>query len=409
MLKCRICGRNLKTPFLSLGNSPLSNAFLGKEDLNKAEPYYPLEVYACPECHFAQIEDFSPAESLFSARYPYFSSYSKSWLKHCENYANMAVKRFGLGRNSFVLEIASNDGCLLRFFRKKGIPVLGIEPAANPAGAAIRKGVETKICFFNSALALKMRTAGRSADLIVGNNVLAHNPALRDFTEGLRIALKESGVITMEFPHLLKLLEGNQFDTIYHEHFSYFSFFAVRKLFRLHRLEIFDVEEIPIHGGGLRIYVRHRAALKRTVSPNVEALIGRERESGLYGIKKYRDFAERTRKVKRDLLKFLIKAGESGKSVAGYGAPAKGNTLLNYCGVGLDFMKYTVDRNPHKQGKYLPGTHIPVKFPAEIRKSRPDYVLILPWNIKEEIMKQLHFIRQWGGKFVVPVPELEIL
>ena len=409
MPRCRACDTNLGEPFLSLGNSPLSNAYLMKDDLNKMEPYYPLELYICESCYLVQLEEFERAKNIFSSSYAYFSSYSESWLKHCKNYTEMMIDRFGFDNSSFVVEIASNDGYLLQYFKQNGIPVLGIEPASNTAEAAIKKGIPTDITFFDTLYAKKMRKSGKLADLILGNNVLAHNPNLNDFVEGLKTALKSDGIITMEFPHLFKLVEGNQFDTIYHEHFSYFSFYTVQKLFASHGLEIFDVEEIPTHGGSLRIYARHMDDISKVITGNVMDLLKKEEAAGVFDLSIYYNFGEKVKLTKRKLLQFLIQAKNEGKRIVGYGAPAKGNTLLNYCGIRTDFLDYTVDSSPHKQNKYLPGTHIPIKHPDKIKEDKPDYVLILPWNIMDEIIEQMSFIRKWGGKFIVPIPEVRIL
>lgn len=403
---CRVCDTDMGEPFLSLGNSPLSNAYLSKDDLHKMEPYYPLDIYVCEKCLLVQLEEFETAKNIFSSDYAYFSSYSESWLQHCKNYTEMMINHFGFDKNSFVIEIASNDGYLLQYFRQHGVPVLGIEPASNTAEVAIKKGIPTDITFFNVQYAKKMR---KTADLIIGNNVLAHNPNLNDFVEGLKLALQSDGVITMEFPHLLKLIEGNQFDTIYHEHFSYFSFYTVQKLFASHDLEIFDVEEIPTHGGSLRIYGRHKDDRSKKITNNVRDLLKKEETAGIFDLNTYYNFSEKVKLTKRKLLQFLIQAKNNGKKIVGYGAPAKGNTLLNYCGIRTDFLDYTVDRSPHKQNKYLPGTHIPIKHPDNIKDDRPDYVLILPWNIKDEIMEQMSFVREWGGKFIVPIPEIRII
>lgn len=408
MLRCRACNTNLGEPFFSLGNSPLSNAYLSKDDLHKMEPYYPLEVYLCKRCYLIQLEEFKTAKNIFSSDYAYFSSYSESWLQHCKNYTEMMINRFGFNKDSFIVELASNDGYMLQYFRQQGIPVLGIEPASNTAEAAIEKGIPTDITFFDMSYAKKMVKAGKLADLIIGNNVLAHNPNLNDFVEGLNLVLKSNGIITMEFPHLLKLIEGNQFDTIYHEHFSYFSFYTVQKLFASHNLELFDVEEIPTHGGSLRIYAKHKDDASKTIRKNVRDLLENEEAAGIFDLNTYYDFSEKVKLTKRKLLQFLIQAKNEGKKIVGYGAPAKGNTLLNYCGIRTDFLDYTVDRNIHKQNKYLPGTHIPIQHPDKIKEDKPDYVLILPWNIKDEIMEQMSFIREWGGKFVVPIPELVV-
>jgi SAM-dependent methyltransferase len=409
-MKCRICGANLEEPFLSLGKSPVANSLLTREDLHKMEPYFPLDLYVCQSCWLVQLEEFEAPEKIFSSDYPYFSSYSESWLKHCKNYAEMMVERFGFDKNSFVVEVGSNDGYLLQYFKERNIPVLGVEPAENVARAAIEKGIPTDITFFNTSYAKKLREKGKLADLIIGNNVLAHNPNLHDFVEAMKIALKPNGIITMEFPHLMKLIQENQFDTIYHEHFSYFSFYAVKKLFSLHDLEIFDVEEIPTHGGSLRIYAKHKGANSKLLATTkrVEELLEKEKDFGLFDLQTYYNFRKKVEATKRAFLLFLIQAKNEGKKIVGYGAPAKASTLLNYCGVRTDFIDYTVDRNPHKQGKFIPGVHIPIRHPDKIKEDRPDYVIIFPWNIKDEIMEQLKYIREWGGKFVVPIPELRV-
>ena len=408
MDKCRACNNKLREPFLSLGNSPLSNAFLSEDDLKRVEYYYPLDIYICEKCFLAQLEEFETAKNIFSSTYAYFSSYSESWLQHCKDYTQMMIERFGFNNDSFVVEIASNDGYLLQYFKQHHIPVLGIEPAANVAEAAEKIGIPTDVAFFDTSYVKKMREDGKLADLIIGNNVLAHNPNLNNFVEGLKIALKPDGVITMEFPHLLRLMDENQFDTIYHEHFSYFSFHAVQKLFASHNLVIFDVEEIPTHGGSLRIYGKHKNEKSKKVTYRVGDLLEKEKSHGLLDLKTYYGFGKKVEATKRKLLQFLIQAKNEKKKIVGYGAPAKGNTLLNYCGIRTDFLDYTVDRSPHKQNKYLPGTHIPIKHPDKIKEDKPDYVLILPWNIKDEIMEQLSFIREWGGKFAVPIPEMEV-
>jgi SAM-dependent methyltransferase len=408
MSTCRACGNRLDKAFLSLGNSPLSNAYLSERDLNKAEPYYPLDLFVCGKCFLVQLEEFEKPKDIFSSDYAYFSSYSQSWLDHCQRYVKMIVDRFGFDKDSFVIEVASNDGYLLQYFKDYDIPVLGVEPAGNTAEVAIKKGIPTDVTFFNTPYAQKMLESGRQADLIIGNNVLAHNPYLNDFVEGLRIVLKPGGIVTMEFPHLLQLIRGNQFDTIYHEHFSYFSFFTAKELFAAHGLEMFDVEEIPTHGGSLCIYARHAADGSKPVSWRVGDLLKKERDAGLLDLETYSCFSENVRSTKRNLLEFLIDARNEGKKIVGYGAPAKGNTLLNYCGIRTDFLDYTVDISSHKQNKFLPGTHIPIFHPDRIREDKPDYVLILPWNIKEEIMAQMAHIREWDGKFVVPIPKVEV-
>src|SRR5262245_16724063 len=406
---CRFCGAALKQSFADLGMSPISNAFLTQEMVTRMEPFYPLHAYVCEKCFLVQLEEFEPPEHIFTDDYAYFSSYSDSWLAHSKAYAEAMVARFGLGASSFVVEIASNDGYLLQYFVAQGVPVLGIEPAANVAAVAEKKGVPTLVKFFGTKTAAELAAAGRKADLIAGNNVLAHVPDLNDFVRGMSLLLKPGGVVTMEFPHLLRLMLENQFDTIYHEHFSYFSFVVAERVFAAHGLTLFDVDEIPTHGGSLRIYARHAANAALPVSGKVVELRRREQAAGLERAGTYRSFAEQVKATKRGLLKFLIAAKESGKRVVGYGAPAKGNTLLNYCGVRSDLVEYTVDRSPHKQGRFLPGVHIPIYAPERIMETRPDYVLILPWNIKDEIVAQMAGIRTWGGRFVVPIPEVSVL
>lgn len=408
-MHCRFCQTPLRHLFVSLGASPLSNAFLRRKDLHRMEPYYPLDVYVCENCLLVQLDEFEKPADIFNSDYAYFSSYSESWLSHCREYVDMAVERFGLNHGSSVVEIASNDGYLLQYFKKYDIPVIGIEPAANTAAVALANGIPTEIAFFDRSYAEKMRREGRQADLIIGNNVLAHNPNLNDFVGGLKPALKAGGVVTMEFPHLVRLVEEVQFDTIYHEHFSYFSLLTVERIFSSHGLVIFDVEELPTHGGSLRIYASHLEDPGRPVSARVDDLRTRETAAGYGNIDHYLSFHRRVQSLKRDLLQCLIALKKEGKKIVGYGAPAKGNTLLNYCGIRTDFLDYTVDRNPHKQNGYLPGSRIPVKHPDRIREDKPDYVLILPWNIQEEIVEQIGYIRDWGGRFIIPVPHARIL
>jgi C-methyltransferase C-terminal domain/Putative zinc binding domain/Methyltransferase domain len=405
--RCRFCGAALTHTLVDLGMSPLCESFLSAEQLNQMEPFYPLHVYVCSDCFLVQLEEYVSPESIFT-HYAYFSSYSDTWLDHARRYSEMVIGRFHLKDENFVVEIASNDGYLLQNFVKAGIPVLGIEPAVNVAEAALKKGVSTLIAFFSEDTARNLISNGRKADLIIGNNVLAQVPALNDFVAGIKIMLAPSGVVTLEFPHLYQLMTGNQFDTIYHEHFSYFSFYSARKIFEKQELEIFDVEELPTHGGSLRIYLHHAKDQTHKVSDRVDKLSQQELKNGVNQLKTYSNFGENVKETKRKLLEFLITAKREGKKVAGYGAPGKGNTLLNYCGIRTDFLDYTVDRSPFKQGKFLPGTHIPIYPPEHINETRPDYVLILPWNLKDEIMKQMEFIREWSGKFVVPIPELKI-
>jgi hypothetical protein len=404
---CRFCGAALTHTLVDLGMSPLCESFLSSEQLNQMEPFYPLHVYVCSECFLVQLEEYVSPENIFT-HYAYFSSYSDTWLDHARRYSEMAIERFHLTAENFVVEIASNDGYLLQNFVKAGIPVLGIEPAINVAEAALKKGVSTLIAFFSEDTARNLVANGRKADLIIGNNVLAQVPALNDFVAGLKVLLAPAGVITLEFPHLYQLMSGNQFDTIYHEHFSYFSFYSTKKIFAKHELEIFDVEELPTHGGSLRIYLHHADDHTQKISDRVKNLEQQELKNEVNKLQTYSTFGENVKETKRKLLEFLITAKREGKKIAGYGAPGKGNTLLNFCGVRTDFLDYTVDRSPFKQGKFLPGTHIPIYAPEKINETRPDYVLILPWNLKDEIMKQMAFVREWGGKFVVPIPELRV-
>ena len=404
---CRFCGASLRAIIVDLGMSPLANAYLTAEQLHQMEPFYPLRVYVCEQCWLAQLEAFTAPESIFSD-YAYFSSYSDSWLQHAQAYVEMAVDRFSLTATSQVVEIASNDGYLLQHFVARGIPVLGIEPAENVAAAAQQRGIQTLVQFFGKGLAKQLVAHGTQADLLIGNNVLAHVPQLNDFVRGLKIALKPHGVITMEFPHLLRLMAEKQFDTIYHEHFSYFSLQTVRAVFAAHGLTLFDVEELPTHGGSLRIYARHREDASRPMTPRVADLLVREEAAGLQCVDTYLAFAEEVKATKRRCLQFFLQAKQQGKSVVGYGAPAKGNTLLNYLGVRTDFLDYTVDRSPHKQGHFLPGTHIPILHPDVITTTKPDYLVILPWNIEVEIRQQMAHIRTWGGQFVTLIPDVVV-
>lgn len=403
--RCRFCRHPLKDLIVSLGNAPLSNAYLTAAQLHRMEPYYPLEVFVCAECFLVQLDEFEPPERIFS-EYAYFSSYSRSWLVHCERYCEETARRFGLDGKSQVVEIGSNDGSFLHYYLQKGIPALGVDPAANVAEVANSKGIPTRVAFFGVDYARALLAEGVRADLILGNNVLAHVPDLNGFVEGLKILLKPGGTISMEFPHLLKLMQENQFDTIYHEHFSYFSFLAVSRVFTAHGLTIVDVEEVPTHGGSLRIFGGHAGA---PLTARAADLLEREQRAGLDRLNYYSAFGERVKEVKRNLLNFLVQAKRKRMRIAGYGAPAKGNTLLNYCGIRTDFLDFTVDLNPHKQGRFLPGSHIPIHAPEQIMQTRPDYILILPWNLKQEIMEQLSGIRAWGGKFVIPIPELQVL
>jgi len=404
---CRFCGTTLKHTFVDLGMQPLCESYVGLDQLNRMEPFYPLHTYVCSHCFLVQLEEYVSPEEIFS-EYAYFSSYSDQWLEHAKNYVEMIVDRLGLNERSQVVEVASNDGYLLQYFVERGIPVLGVEPAANVAEAAVEKGVPTVVEFLGLRFARELVAKRGGADLLIGNNVLAQVPGLNEFVASMKILLKPSGVITMEFPHLARLMEGNQFDTIYHEHFSYFSLSTVERVFEAQSLRIFDVEELPTHGGSLRIYARHVGDGSKPVSFRVADLRDAERAEGLMDLETYFLFAEKVRETKRSLLDFLIRVKRGRKSVVGYGAPGKGNTLLNYCGIRSDFLDYTVDRNPYKQGKFLPGTHIPIFGPGKIEETKPDYVLILPWNIKGEIMRQLSYIGDWGGQFVVPIPKVTL-
>ena len=405
---CRFCGANLQHTFVDLGASPIANDYLDPSKLDQMEPFYTLHVKVCGDCLLVQVADCISARHIFSDHYAYFSSFSDSWLVHAKTYVEMITARLALGKQHHVIEVACNDGYLLQYFVAKGIPVLGIEPTANTAEAATKKGIPTVVKFLGEGTARDLAKGGRQADLLIGNNVLAHVPDINDFVEGLRILLKPTGVLTMEFPHLMRLMSENQFDTMYHEHYQYLSLMVVEKIFGAHGLTVFDVEELPTHGGSLRIYARQTHDESKPATPRVEELRQRELQAGYDQLKTYFSFTERVKETKRKLLEFLIAAKRSGKTIVGYGAPAKGNTLLNYCGVRTDFIDYTVDRSPHKQNLLLPGTRIPIHHPDKIRETKPDYVLILPWNIKEEIMQQRAFIHEWGGQFVVPIPEVRI-
>jgi SAM-dependent methyltransferase len=404
---CRFCGSVLRRTFVNLGMSPLCETYPSAADLNRGEMYYPLHAYLCERCLLVQLEQYASAESIFSD-YAYFSSYSDSWLEHCRLYCDQMTERLALGKQSLVIEVASNDGYLLQYFAQRKVPVLGIEPAANVAKAAVEKGVATRVRFFGLQLARELAAEGLSADLVLGNNVLAQVPDLNDFVEGLKTLLKPEGVLTLEFPHLLRLIERNEFDTIYHEHFSYFSMLTTLRILRGHGLSVFDVEELTTHGGSLRVYACRGDAQTHLIGARVAKLIAEEEKAGLGSAEGYRNFARQVKKTKWALVDFLLTAVRQGKTVAGYGAPGKSATLLNYCGIGKDLIEYTVDRSPHKQGRFLPGSHIPIYHPDRIRETKPDYVVILPWNLKDEIIGQLQYIREWGGRFVVPIPEVAI-
>ncbi|HEX6223371.1 MAG TPA: class I SAM-dependent methyltransferase [Chryseolinea sp.] len=408
-MNCRFCKKPVTVKFADLINCPPSNSFLSFEQLNEPEPYYPLAVYVCENCYLVQVDEFKKAREIFNSDYVYFSSYSRSWVEHARLYVEDMVKRFGFNSKSFVIEIASNDGYLLQHFKNQGIPVLGIEPTKNTANVAILKGIPTITEYFTAEFAYKLNQRRKKGNLLIGNNVLAHVPDIDDFVEGLKLALRRNGVITMEFPHLLRLVENCQFDTIYHEHFSYLSFTTVKKIFEAHALDLFDVEEQPTHGGSLRIFAKHKKDVGKAISPRVNEMLLKERNAGLTTLEYYQNFQRRMDDIKYKLLTFLLDQKREGKKVAGYGAAAKGNTLLNYAGIkGDDLIQFVVDASPSKQGKYLPGSHIPVCHEDNIKASRPDYIIIFPWNLKEEIMHQLAYASEWGCQFVVLIPDLQI-
>ncbi len=409
-MKCRHCNTELKHVFVDLINCPPSNAMLKPSQLNEPEVYFPLKIFVCHNCYLVQVDEMEKAEAIFDSEYTYFSSYSTSWLAHSKKYAGMMIDRFHYNEKSLVLEIASNDGYLLQYFKERNIPVLGVDPTANTANVAIEKGIETIIDFFGAEFARdKLVKKGIQADLILGNNVLAHVPDINNFVKGVKIALKDTGVVTFEFPHLMRLVEEHQFDTIYHEHFSYYSFFAVKQIFEHQGLEMFDVEELSTHGGSLRIFAKHKEDKTKEISPNVTDLLRREEELGMNTLDYYSNFQDKVDNIKYTVWDFLIKANKEGKKVIGYGAAAKGNTLLNYCGVkGNDLVQFVVDLSPHKQNKYLPASHILVRDLDSIKEYKPDYVIILPWNLKKEIGEQLNYIKEWGGQFVTFIPELSI-
>jgi SAM-dependent methyltransferase len=406
--ECRFCRCKINHVFVDLGRSPLSNAFLTKENLEEPEKMFPLKAFVCENCFLVQLPEFETPENIFND-YVYFSSYSKSWLKHVENYVDMISEKIRLDKDKMVIELASNDGYLLQFFKKKGIPVKGIEPAANVAKVSKNKGIETIVEFFGEKLAKKLASEETKADLIIGNNVLAHVPDINDFVRGISILLKSNGVVNMEFPHLLQIIKHNQFDTIYHEHFSYFSLNTVKKIFEFHNLIIFDIDEIPTHGGSLRIYAKHKENQNLEIKKSVNEILEKENEFGLSDLSFYLEFSKTVESVKNEIIGFFHDAKQNGKKIVCYGAAAKGNTLLNFCNIKKESIEYVVDNNPHKQGLYLPGSHIPIKKPEEIMETKPDFILILPWNIKEEIMKDMLFISKWGGKFVIPIPKVIII
>lgn len=408
-MNCRFDGLPLTHEFIDLGHSPPSNSFLTKDQLNGPEVYYPLKLWVSERTFLVQIDEYKKADEIFSEDYVYFSSFSTSWLSHAKRYVDMATERFALDRQSLVIEIASNDGYLLQYFKERNIPCLGIEPSASVASAAHEKRIESVIDFFGVKLARELEAADRKADLLIGNNVFAHVPDLNDFVAGLKIALKERGAITLEFPHLMQLVENNQFDTIYHEHFSYFSFHTASLILEKHGLAVFDVEELPTHGGSLRVFARHAEDDSKETSPRVAVLREKEEAAGMTTLDYYSGFQEKAEKVKDDLLSFLIDCKREGKKVVAYGAAAKGNTLLNFCGIKKDLIEFVVDASPHKQGKLLPGSHVPVVKEESLRTAKPDFVLILPWNIKDEILEQLSYVRTWSGKFAVAIPEFKVL
>jgi len=408
-MKCRFCNTELNAVFIDLNNSPASNSFLKEEELNEPETFYPLKVYTCHQCFLVQVDEYKKSDAIFNSDYVYFSSYSSSWLKHAKAYTDTMTSRFGYTGQSLVIEVASNDGYLLQYFKEKNIPVLGIEPTANTAKVAVSKGIESVVDFFGVRLAKQLVAKNIKADLLLGNNVLAHVPDIVDFVGGMKIILKEEGVVTMEFPHLMQLVDNNQFDTIYHEHFSYLSFTTVQQVFASQGLELFDVDEIPTHGGSLRIYAKHKEDKSKDITPNVAAILKKEADKGMNSLAYYDNFQQKALKVKLDLTDFLIQQKRAGKKVAAYGAAAKGNTLLNYCGIKNDLIDFVVDANPHKQNKYLPASHIPVVNEQYLKDKQPDFVIILPWNLKDEITAQLSYIKEWKGKFVVPIPALQII
>jgi SAM-dependent methyltransferase len=407
MNKCRFCLNTLTITFVNLGNSPIANNYLTKDQLSKRENYYSLHTYVCSSCLLVQLPHDVSENEIFHKDYAYFSSYSSTWLEHSEKYTHDMISRYQFNSNHLIIEVASNDGCLLRYFKENGVPVLGIDPAQSVAQTALRKGIPTVIDFFGKRLATHLKEQGKSADLIIANNVLAHVPDLNDFVAGFKILLKQKGIATFEFPHLLALINNKAFDTIYHEHFSYFSLTTVEKIFAHHGLTIFNVEELTTHGGSLRVFVRHANYFELPINPRVSTFKNKEEKAGLNTLAGYKNFQEKVKTIKYSLLKKLIFLKENGKTIAGYGAPAKGNTLLNYCGIRTDFLEYTVDRNPHKQGFYLPGTHIPIKSVEELLSTKPDYILILPWNLKDEIIGQLQPVCTWNPTYIVPIEQIK--
>ncbi|MEI2738069.1 MAG: class I SAM-dependent methyltransferase [Chitinophagaceae bacterium] len=409
-MECRFCKTELEHIFIDLVNSPASNSFLTQEQLNEPELFFPLKVYTCHNCFLVQVDEYKKSDAIFNSDYVYFSSYSTSWLQHAKKYTDLMVEKFGLNEESQVIEIASNDGYLLQYFKERNIPVMGIEPTANTAEVAVAKGIKTIVEFFGVELADRLANNWEvKADLLLGNNVLAHVPDIVDFVGGMKIILADTGVVTMEFPHLVQLIDNSQFDTIYHEHFSYLSFHTVKQIFESQRLEFFDVDELSTHGGSLRIYAKHQEDNSKLISPNVKALLDKEVAKGVTSLSYYQNFQQKALQVKLDITSFLIEQKRKGKKVAAYGAAAKGNTLLNYCGIKNDLIDFVVDANPNKQNKWLPASHIPVTNEDYLKANKPDFVIILPWNIRDEIIEQLSYIKEWGGQFVIPIPKLEVI
>jgi len=405
---CRFCNTLLEQVVVDLGETPLANSFLSKKMLNEKEEFFPLKVLVCKKCHLVQLEEVETPQNIFT-NYAYFSSYSKSFLDHAKNYVSMMIDRFHIDNDNFVVEIASNDGYLLQFFKEKNIPLLGIEPAENIARIAKEKEINTINEFFGKELAKKLIKKHKKADLIICNNVIAHVPKINDFVSGLKILMSENGIITIEFPHLMELVDHNQWDTIYHEHFSYFSFFVMQKILEKNQLKIFDVEKIPTHGGSLRIFCTHSENKIIKIQESVHNLLKLEKEKGMMEVSYYQNFSKKIIDGINQFTEFCDNVKNEGKTIVGYGAPAKANTFLNCCMIKQDIFEYVVDLSPHKQGLYLPGSHIHIKSPDEIKKSKPDYVVVFPWNLKEEIMSQIQYIKNWGGKFVIPIPKLQII
>lgn len=407
-LNCLNCGNTLEHIFADLGTSPICNEIVKPSQINEGQVNYPLHTYVCEECLLVQVGKSVSPEKIYE-EYSYFSSYSNSWLKHAERYVEYMMGRYNIDQDSFVVELASNDGYLLQYFRDKKVRILGVEPSETVANAAMKKGIPTETEFFGKQTADMLKSKYEPADLIIGNNVLAHVPQINDFVEGLRIMLDEKGIMTFEFPHLLQLVNNNQFDTIYHEHFFYYSLYSVQSIFKKHGLKIFDVKELSTHGGSIRIFVTHATNSDYQISSNVDRILSIEKKEGYLDIDFYESFADNVRQTKRDILRLLIDLKNRGKTIVGYGAPGKGNTLLNYCGIGTDFIDFTVDRNPNKQGHYLPGSLIPILSPDKIQDATPDYIFILPWNLKDEIIKQLQFVSEWGCQFIIPIPQPMII